>query len=95
MPERRGSVAFAPLNSQSILTASSAHAPNYFAVSVPPQGAPGESGAGDVVMLWDARQRRLAGDLAYAVKEHPKEGQSVKIDGRSAVYVGRPGAGGL
>jgi hypothetical protein len=95
MPESRGGVAFAPLTSQSILTASSAHAPNYFAVSVPPQGAPGESGAGDVVMLWDARQRRLAGDLAYAVKEHPKQGQQVKIDGRAAVYVGRPAMGGL
>lgn len=95
MPVRGGSVAFAPLSSQSILTTSSAQAPNYLAVSVPPQGLPTESGAAEVVMLWNARRRQLAGDMVYAIKEQPREGRKVVIDGIPAVYVGRPPVAGL
>jgi hypothetical protein len=95
LPASRGGFAFAPISSQDILTVSSAQAPNYFAVSVPRQGTPGERGAGDVIMVWDARQRRLVSDLAYAVKQRPEAGQRVQIDGRAAVYVGQPAAGGL
>jgi hypothetical protein len=95
MPASKGGIAFAPLSSRQILTASSAHAPNYLAVSVPRQGIPTESGAAEVVMLWDARRRQLAGDTAYAIKERPKEGRKVKIDGVAAVYVGQPAPGGL
>ncbi len=92
LPASRGGFAFAPISSHDILTVSSAQAPNYFAVSVPRQGAPGERGAGDVIMVWDARQRRLVSDLAYAVKQRPEAGQRVQIDGRAAVYVGQPAA---
>ena len=95
MPASKGGIAFAPMSSQQILTASSARAPNYLAVSVPRQGIPTETGAAEVVMLWDARKRQLAGDLAYAVKERPKDGRKVTIDGITAVFVGQPAPGGL